>query len=384
MGAVKLQNRPHEYMAVIAFRCGAMHETENTAGISHLLEHLMFKSRSVKRSMEVIEAFDAIGAQWNANTAVDYTLFYVRCHVEDALVAVRTMLKVVDKLDICEAVFEKEKKTVLEELALDDGAETVFDLAHKGTPYGNSVIGSRKTIERLTLADVTAYHARMYADPVVVYAGAAAAANALLDRFAGGGGGKGGPRLDINQGRVLGTKEFFKFKKLDADDPASCKLAYLAYPAGDPRSGAVSFFAFVLQKMVFMDARERKNLIYNISIKNRTGAHAGCLVISFKTRGGNIADVLKILFKHARAIGLGQVDLKRLQDKWQKHLDLEASSTFDACMRAIKERLFDIDREVAGSVPLDLKSLMDPRRLAFIIRAPRREHRGILKALNLE
>ena len=375
-----------EYMAVIAFRCGAMHETENTAGISHLLEHLMFKSRSVKRSMEVMEAFDAIGAHWNAHTAVDYTLFFVRCHVEDALVAVRTMLKVVDKLDICEAVFEKEKKTVLEELALDDGAETVFDLAHTGTPYGNSVIGSRKTIERLTLADVTAYHARMYADPVVVYAGAAGAANALLDRFAGGGGGgrgAGGPRLDINQGRVLGTKEFFKFKKQNAEDPASCRLAYLAYPAGDPRSGAVSFFAFVLQKMVFMDARERHNLIYNISIKNRTGAHAGCLVISFKTKGGRIADVLKILFKHARAIGLGQVDLKRLQDKWQKHLDLKASSTFDACIRAIKERLFGIDREAAGSVPLDLKSLMDPRRLAFIIRAQRREHRGILKALGM-
>ncbi len=111
------------------FRAGSAYETPEENGLTHFIEHMLFKGTHIKTARQIAQAMDSIGGQMNAFTAKEYTCFYCKVmdeHIELALELLSDMLlnSVFDPIEI-----QKEKNVILEEIDMyDDSPE---DLAHE-------------------------------------------------------------------------------------------------------------------------------------------------------------------------------------------------------------------------------------------------------------
>src|SRR5262249_52366256 len=147
---------------------GARDETEQVAGVSHFLEHMLFKGTDRRSAEDVNREFDEIGAQYNAFTTEENTVYYgavlpeFQPRVLDLLTdMMRPALRPED--------FQMEKKVILEEIALyrDRPQFTVMDEARATYfgkhPLGHSVLGTPETIGPLTYEQMREYWERRYA-----------------------------------------------------------------------------------------------------------------------------------------------------------------------------------------------------------------------------
>src|SRR6202161_2285421 len=124
---------------------GSRAESESEAGLSHLLEHLLFKGSSKYSSLEIDQIFDGMGAELNAGTGKETTSVYARVidsHVPKALDVICDMVFRPSLDDI-----DSERAVILEEIAMyeDDPQEKVFDVLGQAVfgdhPLGRSIIG---------------------------------------------------------------------------------------------------------------------------------------------------------------------------------------------------------------------------------------------------
>ncbi|HEX2044110.1 MAG TPA: pitrilysin family protein, partial [Gaiellaceae bacterium] len=153
---------------------GSRDEDDAHAGVSHFLEHLLFKGSSRYSAVEIAEVFDAFGGELNAATARDYTVVYARVmdeHLETALDVMSDMVFSPTFADM-----DAEREVVLEEIAMveDTPQELIFDVITNAVfgehPLGRPVLGSADVISSISRRSVGAYHRRRYRPDSVVVA----------------------------------------------------------------------------------------------------------------------------------------------------------------------------------------------------------------------
>ncbi|HEX2075925.1 MAG TPA: pitrilysin family protein [Geodermatophilus sp.] len=153
---------------------GSRDETDDLAGSSHFLEHLLFKGTGSRTALEIATAMDAVGGEMNAFTAKEHTCYYANVLASDLPLAVTLLGDLVtDALNTAEDL-ESERTVVLEEIAMrdDEPADAVHDLFSEtlfgGTPLGRSVLGTVESIEALTRDDVDGWYRGRYVVPSIV------------------------------------------------------------------------------------------------------------------------------------------------------------------------------------------------------------------------
>ena len=145
---------------------GSVCEREDRAGISHLLEHMLFRGTDRYGSQEIDEIFDAMGAEINAGTDKEATSLYTRVldrHLEHAFEVMSDMVWHPRFGEL-----EAEREVVLEEIAMyeDDPQDRVFDLLGRAIfgshPLGRAVIGTAQVVGSVTREQLAAFHAQRY------------------------------------------------------------------------------------------------------------------------------------------------------------------------------------------------------------------------------
>jgi predicted Zn-dependent peptidase len=155
---------------------GSALESEEQAGISHLLEHMLFRGSERYGSEEIDQIFDAMGAELNAGTDKEATSVYTRVldvHLERAFDVIADMVSrpLMGEL-------EAEREVVLEEIAMyeDDPQDRVFDLLGEAVfgahPLGRAVIGRAEVVRSVVREQLQAFHAERYAPADVVISAA--------------------------------------------------------------------------------------------------------------------------------------------------------------------------------------------------------------------
>lgn len=148
---------------------GSVHEAEFAgAGISHLLEHMVFKGTAEYSGQELNERVPALGGLWNAYTSTDRTVY----HIDGPAAHWREFLHLLVQLTLHpsfpEEEYERERDVIRREMAMyDDDPQDAAYHALIGTLYKKHprrlpVVGYRSLFDRLTHADMAAYHARRY------------------------------------------------------------------------------------------------------------------------------------------------------------------------------------------------------------------------------
>jgi len=159
-------------------RSASVHEPDEKMGVSHLLEHMVFKGTERRSAKDISLALESRGGSLDAYTGRDQTTFQARVLDADVPLAVDVLTDIVRRPAIREEDLALERKVVLEEIAMVDDApdDLVFDLhagaLFPGHPYGHRILGTRETVAGLTRADLAGLHGGAYQPRHLVFAAA--------------------------------------------------------------------------------------------------------------------------------------------------------------------------------------------------------------------
>lgn len=298
---------------------GAIHESKKESGVSHVLEHILFKN---KRNLEVVKRLAKVGGRYNAMTYFDYTCFFIKTtneHAEEAMSILRDM---VCKTTFSERDLEMERGVLLEEYHgsitdpnVIDGVG-MFALLDTKNPYNKAIIGSRSVIKNIKAVDLKRYHKQHYAAPIVFIKCDAAKANKYTqiaqNIF--------GPikAIDMWNDSELAEKATMiapKIAVLYSPRPQYLtKLTWPAYRAGDFKKCVTLQFVnhclsgTLIYSLLNIPLRVQRSLVYTAMSTYEYFAYTGLCSIILKTSNNNtdyvIGLVLDVLEKLKRN-GLG-------------------------------------------------------------------------------
>jgi predicted Zn-dependent peptidase len=147
---------------------GSRDEPAAQAGVSHFLEHLLFKGTPTRSATDISRAVDRVGGDINAFTAKEYTSFYCRMPARHGNTAIELLGDVLAHSTLAEDDIESERQVILEELAMDDDSpddvalRTLTRQLFPGHGLGRDTAGDRDTVRAVTADDIRGFHAEHY------------------------------------------------------------------------------------------------------------------------------------------------------------------------------------------------------------------------------
>lgn len=157
-------------------RAASLHEPRERMGVSHMLEHMVFKGTEHRSAHQIASALESLGGSLDAYTAREHTCFQARVLDEHLPQAADVILDLVFRPLLRSADLKLERKVILEEIAMVDDTpdDLVFELHNAALwgshPYGYSILGTRESVAGMPLESIRELHARAYHPPQVVIA----------------------------------------------------------------------------------------------------------------------------------------------------------------------------------------------------------------------
>jgi predicted Zn-dependent peptidase len=318
---------------------GSRFERAPEGGISHFIEHLLFKGTDRYSAAQIAEAFDAIGGEINAATGRDHTVVYTRVlddHLEQAFEVIADMLQRPAFREL-----EQERQVILEEILMyeDDPGDLVHDLMSEAVfpdqPLGRPVIGTSEIISTVPEADIRAYHAGHYTAGNIVVAASGSVDQARL--------------LELSH-RYLGDLTTGEAHQVVPAAPGSPRLVSRAKPTeqyhlalggpgldrSDDRRHAMGVLDVILggsmSSRLFQEIREKRGLAYAVGTYSVGYSDTGQLGVYLGTREENLAEAAGIIGRELRRMGEEPVpaaELSRAREhlKGRLVLGLESPAT---------------------------------------------------------
>jgi len=204
-------------------RTGSRDETREVSGVTHFLEHMVFKGTPRRSPFDVNADFDRIGAQYNAFTSEEHTVFYAAILPEYLPRAVDILADILHPSLRAED-FDMEKKVIIEEIGMYDDQPmwSAYDNAKRiyfgDHPLGQSILGTVESVGALTRDQMEAYFQRRYVAPNITVVAAGKfdwqALVPLIDKHCGGWDGRPAPRQGIREARGTGGFEVLQRAKV--------------------------------------------------------------------------------------------------------------------------------------------------------------------------
>lgn len=147
---------------------GSRFEREESSGISHFIEHIVFKGSEKRDGFQIAEGMDEIGAYVNAYTTKEYTFFYTKALDYQIIKAADILFDMIRNPRLLESDIETEKGVVLEEIAMceDDPADVCSELnersVFKGATLGMDILGTRQTVSSFESSQIREYMKEFY------------------------------------------------------------------------------------------------------------------------------------------------------------------------------------------------------------------------------
>lgn len=282
---------------------GSRLEPLELGGISHFIEHLIFKGSAKYTASQIAHIFDDMGAEPNASTSKEHTLVNARLLDEDLDQAFEVIAEMVARPTFAD--LDQEREVVLEEVAMyedsppelihDDIAEVVFG-EH---PLGRPIIGHYETLSGLDLATVSGYHDEHYVNPGIVVAASGSVDHERLCALAGAhfrpepGASIVRPQLSVPE-----TRHLARFTRKDTEQYHVC-LGGPGPRRGDPDRYAVFVVDTILggswSSHLFQEVREKRGLAYSVYSYTSLYADAGLTAVYFGSRQEAVGEAMGVI-----------------------------------------------------------------------------------------
>jgi predicted Zn-dependent peptidase len=323
---------------------GSRDETDARAGVSHFIEHLLFKGTSTHSAQEIAEIFDGLGGELNAATSRETTVLYARVPDDRLERALDVMVGMV--YDPAFADVDSEREVVLEEIAMvdDNPQDLVHDVVAEavfgGHPLGRPVIGRADVISSVSRRALAAYHRAAYVSENVVVA---AAGNVAHDRLAA-----------LLRDRLRGTsshgrrgrKAFnrvpppgYRFQRKPTEQYHVC-LGAPGVSRRDDRRFAASLLDSILggsaSSRLFQEIREKRGMAYSVYSFASQYSDSGQIGLYVGTREDNLAECFEIVARELADVAAGGVrsaELDRAKENLKGRMLLALESTSNRMSR---------------------------------------------------
>jgi predicted Zn-dependent peptidase len=369
-------------------RTGSRDEQPSVAGVSHFLEHLLFKGTERHSAIEISELFDGMGAATNAATSKESTHLHARFldeHTEEAFDLLAEMLLApalpADEID-------SEREVVLEEIAMyeDEPQDRVHDVLAEAIygdhPLGRRVLGETGVIASIPVEEIARYHAGRYTAPNLVVAAAGHLEHARIVELARRHlSPAAGARATVNRGGQPRAPRF-RFQAKDTEQYHICFGGPGIARADDRRFALAvldAIFGGSTSSRLFREVREKRGLAYAIGSYTEQYVDSGLVAMYVGTRKENVAEACEVIgaeLVRLRDDGASSEELERARENVKGRMVLALESTaarmsrlarsllFDVPLLSVDELLERIDAITAGDVADLARELYDPAQLS--------------------
>ena len=325
-------------------RAASLHESPEKMGISHMLEHMVFKGTPTRSAKALALALETLGGSLDAYTAREHTAYQAKVLDEHLPQAADVLADLIFRPILRAADLKLERKVVLEEInTVDDTPDDlVFELHNSqlwgNHPYGYSILGTRETVNALDQGDLRALHSRAYHPDQIVVSAAGNAEHDLLLETLESAGWADVPRGGLPQLRspapIVQAPLAVHFERETAQ--THIVIGSAAFPHSDPRRYAMSLIGMLfgggMSSRLFQRIREELGLAYSVysfqSFHEDSGVH-GVYVGTTPESARAAVDAINEEMEKLAAQGLSEEDLTagKSQLKGQITLSLESPSS---------------------------------------------------------
>ena len=305
------------------FHVGSRDETPKLAGMSHFMEHMLFKGTKERTPQQISAEMESLGAEFNAFTSHEYTCFYAR-FVDDKLERAFDILAdmIIDSTFDDDAI-ESEREVVLEEVArsIDTPEDYIFDLFSDALfptyPVGRPILGTTETVASFEHDDCVSYHDAHYRTGNLVVAAAGNIDHKHLVELC-----RTRLREMKNARRSERASDYHDENRAFTSVRKDTEQAHLIYgmpslAADSPDRFASSLldsaFGGGMSSRLFQEIREKRGLAYSVFDLSQPYTDTGEFCIYAGTRPGNLAQVVEII--------RGQIDLLVSRNLTQEELE---------------------------------------------------------------
>ncbi|MDR1619522.1 MAG: insulinase family protein [Clostridiales bacterium] len=303
---------------------GSAYELADEAGISHFIEHMLFKGTEKRSARDIAVEMDSIGGSINAFTSKECTCYYCKVLDEHLTIAVDVLSDIVMHSVFDPKEIEKEQGVVSEEiLMVEDSPEdlahdTIASVYYDDDPLGKPILGTEESVRSFTRENLIKYMGRQYVPSRVVVAAAGNFDETMLvslikERFAGM---KPGTALPISDNKAPGGKRFVGVEK-DIEQIHICMAMpgtamdtcdqYPLYVLNNALGGSMS-------SRLFQKIREQRGLAYSIYSYLNCYRSEGSFSLYAGTGEGQAADVIALMAEELdliRRAGITPEELER-------------------------------------------------------------------------
>jgi predicted Zn-dependent peptidase len=336
---------------------GSRDERNGKAGVSHFIEHLLFKGTNSYSAQDIAEIFDRLGGELNAATSREHTVVYARFPDE----RLETALDVMTDMVFCPlfAELDAEREVVLEEIAMyeDTPQDYVHDLIAAAVfgnrPLGRPVVGSGDVISSISRRSIAAYHRAMYMPGNVVVAAAGNLDHnrllGLLERAEQKRAEAPPSTRRVRSPLVRPPAPGIRFQRKDTEQYHVC-VAAPGISRSDRRRFAASLLDSILggsaSSRLFQEIREKRGMAYSVYSFASQYTDTGQIGFYVGTRPENLQDCLEIAASEIADIaagGLTEMELERAKENLKGRIMLSMESTSNRMTRLGRSVITDTE-----------------------------------------
>ncbi len=336
----------------LGINVGSSDERPEEYGMSHFIEHMLFKGTTHKSNYKVISTLENVGGELNAYTSKEETFIYAALPKAYLARAIELIADVVFNSTFPEAEMEKEKDVVIDEINSykDNPSDVIYDefeeLVFQNHPLGHNILGSEKLVKSFTQDMIFSFIKRNYTSRKM-----------LLFVMA-----------DVEEEKVIKlAKTYFSSDKYTNDNEAQRQplnyvvrektmreetyqahtmLGNVAYPINDKRRTALHLLCNLLggpamNARINYQLRERNGIGYNIEVHYASYVNTGIVYIYFGSDEKNVKKGKRIIYNELQKIvdkPLSESTLKRVKQQYLGQL-LVASESNENCFLTFGKRV---------------------------------------------
>ncbi len=355
-GALAIERMPGMESFTLGFflPVGAVHENGANSGISHFMEHMLFKGSRKRSAKAIVKAVERVGGLINASTGRELTYFYVRVAARRLELALDVLTDLVFNPELDKDALEREKGVILEEINMneDEPGQALYDRflmsIHGKTSYGRPILGAPKNIASFTRKKLESYHRSQYLPSRLVASIAGGIdpdrAHSLLEKRLTGIPGRKGSAMSPTR-----APRFEAAVRVISKDVEQAALV-MGFPSASIKSNdryACSLLDAItaggMMSRLFQEIREKRGLVYSIDSTHQPYSKGGLFTVEAGMREENLLVVLKLILRELRRLGQegpGERELADAKLYLRGHWALGLESTSARMIRNAMSTLF--------------------------------------------
>jgi predicted Zn-dependent peptidase len=353
---------------------GSRYEAPHLSGISHFLEHMVFKGTKRRDARAIAEEVEAVGGHLNAHTSREYTAFYAKVLKENLPLAIDILSDILQDAALAEDELDRERTVILQEImqAQDTPDDIIFDrfqqTAFPAQALGRPVLGAPDLIEAMSRDALAEYMRAHYGAPQMILAAAGRLdhdavvelASRTFDHL---------PGTNSGATREPACYQGGDFREERDLEQVHLVLGFQGVGYADPDFYATSVLSTVLgggmSSRLFQEAREKRGLVYSIHTFPASYSDTGVFGIYAGTGEREVEELVPLVCEELRktAQDVSDVEIARARAQLKAGLLMSLESTSARCEQLARQlmvfgRPIPIEESVAFIEAVDRSAVM--------------------------